>query len=287
MHNAQNKSKNFLPHIPGASFEVGKASTRGQHCEALEKVSKKFLICSVQKPLILVTTSGDNRCRKHCIGSAYIDAIYKSGAIPLAAFPDPDNPQNTDGVLSKADGLLLIGGDDVHPLLYGQDPQPALGVVSKKRDDFEIALVLAALSINLPVLAICRGMQVINVAFGGTLFQDIATAKQGRAILHEQTAPRDTLWHSVSIEPQSRLAQIYAGLFEKNHTLPVNSIHHQAVDKVAEGWKVTAVAPDGIIEAIEKESEGFAVAVQWHPEELPGHRVIFDAFVHAARMRHC
>jgi len=240
----------------------------------------------VQSPLILVTTSEVGYVTKYGVRSHYINSIYKSGGLPVAVFPGPNHGDDFDELMSLAGGVMLTGGDDLHPLIYGQQPRPGIGGVSRRRDDFELALARRAIAWGLPILGICRGMQVLNVACGGTLHQDICALGLKDGILHAQTAPRDTEWHTVSMEPQSRLADIFGHLCGDGRTLQVNSIHHQAVASVAARWKVTAVAPDGIIEGIESEDHDFAVGVQWHPEELPRHSVIFDAFVDAAKSAH-
>ena len=238
-------------------------------------------------PIILLPARPNKPHRKYHAGAAYAWALQRSGAIPLAVFPCTCAPHQLDEILAKADGLLLPGGDDVHPLLYGQQPQPGIAEVSQQQDEFEMTLADRALRRGLPLLGICRGLQLLNVLYGGTLLQDIPRHKSNDCILHQQTAPLSSPWHAVKVEPNSRIATIYSHLLQQDHTLLVNSIHHQAIASLAKGWKITAVAPDGVIECIEQEGEQFVVAVQWHPEELPSHSVIFDAFVEAAKKRRC
>lgn len=215
--------------------------------------------------------------------STYVNAILRAGGLPLLGFPYSSNAESVvESLLAKVDGLLLTGGKDLHPLLFGEQPQKGIGLVFPERDDFEIALARRALELEIPVLGICRGMQVLNVAAGGTLHQDIAN--DASLISHAQTAARSREWHSVSFEPTSKLAEVFRETIG-NRSLNVNSIHHQAVANVAGGWVVSAVAPDGIIEAIECPTREFAIGVQWHPEELERHSVLFSAFLAAAQSR--
>jgi putative glutamine amidotransferase len=179
------------------------------------------------------------------------------------------------------DGLVLTGGEDVDPELYGQPRHERLSTVNRLRDDTEIALVRAAREARKPVLAICRGPQLLNVALGGTLIQDIASCVPG-ALDHDAEGVHDVRnvrAHDVNIEPGSRVARAVG----QTH-IKVNSLHHQSVLDPAPGLRVTARAPDGIIEAVESDNDDWwALAVQWHPEEMndspePWDRGIFRAF---------
>jgi putative glutamine amidotransferase len=174
--------------------------------------------------------------------------------------------------MAAADGLVLTGGEDVDPELYGQQRHERLGPVNRLRDQTEIALVLAAREVRKPVLAICRGPQLLNVALGGTLIQDIPSCVPG-ALLHDSDAR-----HEIVIEADSRIAAAVGGT-----RISVNSLHHQSILEPAPELRVTARAPDGIIEGVESESDDWwAMAVQWHPEEMndfpePWGRGIFRA----------
>jgi putative glutamine amidotransferase len=185
-------------------------------------------------------------------------------------------------LLDRVDALVLTGGADVDPALFGEKPHPKLGHVSRPRDDWEIALVQAARERAMPLLAICRGAQILNVALGGMLFQDLPSQHAG-AIDHDPGVPRNSRTHTVELSAESRLARAI-GLTK----LDVNSVHHQAIARVADDLRVVAVATDGVIEGVEAsaDSSWWCVGVQWHPEDLTQtaeawDRNIFSAFASA------
>lgn len=208
----------------------------------------------------------------------YVDCVLAAGGLPLL-LPNV-TPEAAAGYLARIDGLLLTGGLDVDPIHYGQEPKPHLGQIDPTRDAFELELADGARHAGIPILAICRGVQVLNVAFGGTLLQHIPDEVEG-ALRHEQDAVRyDALAHAVHIERGTRLFEI-AGTEEAR----VNSFHHQAVDRPAGGFVVSARARDGVIEGLEDPRAGFCVGVQWHPERRPFDpltRALFARFVGAA-----
>lgn len=198
---------------------------------------------------------------KYIINSPYIKAISRAGGIPLLL----PAGASMDGVLDFAgliDGLLVPGGQDVSPLLYGENPAPSVGYTLADTDRTEIALVREASKRGIPVFGICRGMQLINVAFGGTLIQDIPSEVPG-AICHRQNmAVRSELTHEASIKENSLLSEILGA-----GSMAVNSFHHQAVKEAAPEFSVTAHSADGIAEGMES-GDRRIFAVQWHPEEL-------------------
>jgi putative glutamine amidotransferase len=189
--------------------------------------------------------------------------------------------------LSGAGGLMLTGGDDVAPTRYGESKHPAVVEVEPERDEFEIALVQEARRRNLPIFAICRGVQVLNVAFGGSLVQDIPSQLSG-ALQHKLTVPPHqsyALAHEVWFEKDSLLGSLLKDRLSDADSCEVNSRHHQAVKQVANGFRVTATAPDGVIEAIEDPGTPFCLGVQWHPENFwrtGEFRSLFEGFVQAA-----
>lgn len=191
--------------------------------------------------------------------------------------------------LNGIGGLLLPGGGDVEPARYGEEPHPSLVDIEPLRDDFEIALVREARSRNLPIFAICRGLQVLNVAFGGTLVQDIPSQVPG-ALEHRLAVPPHeafALAHEVWIDKDTKLARLMSERLGGADTCDVNSRHHQAVKQVAPNLHVSATAPDGVIEAIEDPSAPFCLAVQWHPENFwrtGEFRPLFETFVETAQM---
>jgi putative glutamine amidotransferase len=213
----------------------------------------------------------------------YLEAVKRVGGEPFELDLQQHAPEE---VASLGDGLLLTGGGDVNPVLYGEEPHPTFQPSEPGRDEFEIALVRAAYEARLPIFAICRGMQLLNVAFGGTLVQDIPSMVNG-ASPHSVPEPRYHLAHEVWVVKGSQLAALMAEKLEGD-TCQVNSRHHQAVRNVAAGWEPTAMAPDGVIEAIEAPGDVFRMAVQWHPENFwrtGEFRPLFEGFVNAARRR--
>jgi putative glutamine amidotransferase len=193
-------------------------------------------------------------------------------------------------VLDAIDGLLLTGGEDVAPARSGDAPPPAVVDVDPARDEFEIALVGEARRRNLPIFAICRGIQVLNVACGGTLVQDISSEVPG-ALEHRWTVPPHKpydLAHEVWVDKDTLLARLMRERLSDTDACEANSRHHQAVKTVADGFRVSATAPDGVIEAIEDPSARFCVGVQWHPENFwrtGEFRPLFEGFLEAATKR--
>lgn len=215
----------------------------------------------------------------HSISETYVRAIRVAGGMPILLPPTFDGPTR-DGYIALVDGLLLSGGGDVAPAHFGEDPVPGLRDVDPLRDDFELRLCRAALEADKPVLAICRGAQVLNVASGGGMVQDIATSVPG-ALQHTQRAPGWHASHAVDLDPTSRLASI-AG----SDRIFVNSFHHQSASDVVEPFRAVAKTSDGVIEAIESTRHRFAMGVQWHPEHVADHdpvaMALFERFVEEA-----
>ena len=191
-------------------------------------------------------------------------------------------------VLSAIDGLLLSGGGDVAPDRYGEGPHPSIVDVNLERDAFEIALIEGARARRLPIFAICRGIQVLNVACGGTLIQDIPTEVHG-ALDHGLTVPPHeayTLAHEVWLEGDTLVSRLMNERLSSADACEVNSRHHQAVKTIAPGFVVSATAPDGVVEAIEDPAAGFCLGVQWHPENFwrtGEFRPLFEGFLAACR----
>ena len=227
-----------------------------------------------------MTQIGITSCRKL---EDYRQAVLHVGGSPRILEPSA----GVDEAFSGLDGLLLAGGDDVAPSLYGEAAHGTIVEAEPGRDEFEIALVRRARAHQMPIFAICRGIQVLNVACGGTLVQDIPSQVPG-ALTHVLAVPPNqsfSLAHEIWIEKDSLLSRLMRERLNEADTCEVNSRHHQAVNVVAAGFRVAATAPDGVIEAIEDPAARFCLGVQWHPENFwrtGEFRPLFEGFLEAA-----
>jgi putative glutamine amidotransferase len=215
------------------------------------------------------------------VNAAYLRSVVQAGGVPLV-LSQIVGPEHAARTLEACDALLFSGGEDVDPAHYGARPSRALGSVDRARDAFELALFHAAQDRGLPILGICRGIQVINVAMGGTLWQDLPSEHPG-PVNHDPGGARDARSHVVTLTPGSRVADALG-----TAALTPNSFHHQGIRDLAPGLVATGWAADGLIEAVETEGEdGWLLAVQWHPEEMyqeagAPERGLFAALVAAA-----
>lgn len=232
------------------------------------------------QPLIALIATRQTHLKRaptYEIPQAYLDAILTPGglpnllptSLPIAALPE---------LVNRFDGFVFSGGGDVDPALYGGHLDATVHSIDPERDDFERALIPLVLEADKPLLAICRGAQILNVALGGSLYEDIPSALPA-ALRHDwyPNIPRDYLAHTVEIEPGSRLAEILG-----TRKLRTNSLHHQAIRQPAPGLEVVARAEDDIIEAVELPGKRFAIGVQWHPEclpEEPAMQKLFKGFI--------
>ncbi len=238
------------------------------------------------KPLIGVTARTITRKAAlkerawDAVPRSYMVCMAQEGANPII-LPVSMPAAAAAAYIEPLDGLLLTGGDDIHPRFFGQQPHPSI-LVDDERDAFELEVTRLAWQRNLPILAICRGIQVLNVALGGELHQDVPSQVQG-AVDHEQKGDGDGTWHTVEVEPGSRLAEILG-----TERLEVNSFHHQACRDLPPELVATARTQDGVIEALEDPSRAFCLGVQWHAEvtaqvgDAPS-KALFQAFVAAVR----
>lgn len=235
------------------------------------------------RPLIGITCSlAAKEPASFNVNQDYVNAVHHGGG-EAVILPYTDE-QGIRELIGTLDGIILTGGPDVDPSYYDEEPHSALGRIDPGRDRFELELVKAAIRFGMPVLGICRGMQVLYVAMGGKLIQDIHS-QVGGSIKHKQEAPRPHPSHTVTVERNSKLA----GMVGQGE-VRVNSFHHQAVkEPVMDRFIVSARAPDGIIEAIEFPEGRFVLGVQWHPEAMlttsPAMVEIFAAFVAEAAAR--
>jgi putative glutamine amidotransferase len=239
------------------------------------------------RPLIGVTTAAVTDERGLTYNRAYnmiSRAIDKAGGLPVLIPTGLDEP-TLRAVYERLDAVLLPGGPDIDPAMFGEEPHPTVKI-DPERDAIEVPLVRWAVEDDLPLFGICRGHQVINVALGGDLIQDIPSQVETTVGPHDTPdgQPRSLPAHEVTINPESRLANIIGGT-----AAAVNSLHHQAVRKAAPGMVITAFSPDGLVEATEMPGKRFALSVQWHPEDLyendESMMRLFESFVEAARER--
>lgn len=233
------------------------------------------------KPLIGITTtsiSTSTRTSKYGTNERYARSISSAGGVPVL-IPLNLSGADLDSLVERLDGMLFSGGGDIDPRKYDGRPHPEVKKIDQNRDGVEIHLVQAVIRSSKPFLGICRGLQVINVALGGSLYEHLPDQFPGNVIHDNHDLPRDFLAHSVDIKADSQLSQTLT-----NHQVGVNSLHHQGVRGLAARLYPTAYAPDELVEAFELPGHPFGLAVQWHPEELQGHemmRKLFQAFVHA------
>jgi putative glutamine amidotransferase len=245
------------------------------------------------RPLIAVTTSevrrleavtltpqGEPPQHEMALGLPYLCALEAAGAIPMVC--PPLHAELAESLLKRVDGLCMSGGPDLDPRAYGERRHAETGPLESELDDFELALARAADARGLPILAICRGMQVLNVARGGSLHQHLPDLNSSK-INHRQSEPGSQPTHRVSIHEPSRVARVL-----ECTRAEVNSFHHQGVARLGDGLLITGRAPDGTVEAIEAMDREFVIGVQWHAETLqsrPEQARLFAAFVDSARAR--
>jgi putative glutamine amidotransferase len=237
-----------------------------------------------KKPIIGLTLDLANNCEKYsyaafpwyALRKNYADAIIKAGGVPLLL---PYQSSTINELLAIIDGVVIPGGDeDIHPKFYEPEYAEDVVIANNERDEFEILVLKKSLARNIPILGICRGMQLLNVAFGGSLIHHIPdymkNNNQTIIINHEQPSPKNIVSHSITIESGTKLAKM-----TNNKTqVMVNSTHHQAIDRVGNGLVISAKANDGIIEAIELQNHKFVIGVQWHPEYLNDNDVDLNLF---------
>jgi putative glutamine amidotransferase len=237
----------------------------------------------VSRPRILLTTTSSPRLQglrrtDSLTGLNYSEAIALLGGLPLMVANLA--PPYAEALAAEADGILFTGGADIDPNYFGAQPHPGLGRIDGLRDAFELALYRAAKDRNLPILGVCRGIQLINVAEGGTLHQHLPARPD--LTQHDQQEIDGDPFHTVALEPDSYLARALG-----TGALRTNSYHHQAVDRLGQNLRITGRTSDGIIEAIEGTAGRFVLGVQWHPEmsfaRYREHLAPFEVFMHAVK----
>ncbi len=237
-------------------------------------------MCSqMDAPLIGITTYGRNADRHFTLPSEYVESIRRAGGIPMLL--PPGEPRLQDW-FESIDGLVIAGGCDVDPNIYDGAAHETIQLVDPERDQDEVALIHQSVETGMPMLAVCRGLQVLNIAFGGDLHADIPSAFPD-AIEHRRVVggnKNQPVPHQVTLDPGSRLAQVM-----QTSRFDAPSMHHQAIDELGDGLVAVGHAPDGIIEAVEMPEHPWLLAMQWHPElasaEQPEHQRVFEGLVQA------
>ena len=228
----------------------------------------------------LLKKTDDRHIPHLALNAAYFDAVTAAGGLPLA-LPPCQGPDQSEQLLNAVDGLIFTGGRDILPERLSQAVHPKSDPIHPRRDHFEFELFAQADRASLPILAICLGCQLVNVARGGSIHQHLYDAPRTCEIDHGKAAQRST--HRVSIEPNCQLAAVM-----QTTRIDTNSSHHQSVDRPGRNLRIVAKAPDGIVEAVEDPLRPFLIAVQWHPEDMPdvpAQMALFRALIHAARNR--
>ena len=235
------------------------------------------------KPLIGLTCSripNQDHLPAFAVNEPYARSISTAGGIPIL-IPLDLSESDLGALLDRVDGIVFTGGYDIDPHKYGGQPHPKVMHIDQARDETEIHLVKIMAERGMPILGICRGLQVINVAMGGSLYEDLPQQFSGSIQHDHHDKPRDHLAHPVWVESGNRLAQILS-----QEEVRVNSLHHQGIRKLGNLLRPTAYSADGLVEAVELTGSQFSLAVQWHPEELQAHqaqRLLFQAFVQSCQ----
>lgn len=235
----------------------------------------------MNRPIIGISGSHNVADRQMFVRENYMQSVLRAGGIPVL-LPEIEDEETAKAIIDHLDGLLLAGGGDVLPSRYGEEKLPACGEDDPQRDIFELLIIPMAIARNMPIFGICRGIQVLNVAMGGTLIQDIESQKGIPTKTHQQEPPYGEPVHKVRFEKGSIFEKI-TGVTE----MPTNSMHHQAIKKPSDSLRVDGYAEDSIIEAVSATTTDRIFAVQFHPEYLSDHDVhaqrLFDHFVNLAR----
>ena len=215
----------------------------------------------MKKPLIALMPLWDDKMKSYWMLPGYMELIIKNGGIPvMLSFTDDE--ESVKEIAERFDGFIFTGGDDIAPEYYGQQKLDVCGAACVQRDNLEFALFKEAIKTDKPILGICRGMQFLNVALGGTLYQDLPTQRPSD-INHRQAPPHDALTHNVTVDEDSLLYHIIG-----TKQLMVNTFHHQAVDKLAPCLKACARTEDDLVEAFYAPEKAFLMGIQWHPEMI-------------------
>ena len=233
----------------------------------------------MRKPMIGITAITAYRENFHAQRTSYSEAVWGAGGEPILLPGNPDK-SNCSQIVSMLDGLLVPGGPDIDPILYKEDKKETCGRTCLYEDEYDMELIKEAVKQGKPILAICRGIQIVNVLFGGTLYQDIPS-EYSKEIYHSRMEPDVENYHTVTLEKDSYLAKVLGEWKD----IKVNTSHHQAVKDLAEGFRIVGRAPDGTVEAMENDDASI-MCTQWHPERMQDmemYRKLFEDFVNRCR----
>ncbi len=225
-----------------------------------------------KRPLIGLTAPYNSQMDVNAQRSTYLRSLWSAGA-DIVVFPCAPDTNAAEKLISLVDGFLVPGGPDISPYLYGEQPIPQAPTTRRSEDLFEVALIKEAKRQGKPILGICRGLQILNVAFGGSLYQDIPSQFSGRICHMQGQTIRDEPTHLVIMETDSRLGKIF-----RDREIYVNSFHHQGIKRLAEEFRPVGHSQDGLVEAMENR-DGSILAVQWHPECMPQIEIFRDLFI--------
>lgn len=235
------------------------------------------------KPIIGITTFESEEKGYHRVSSNYINSVFAAGGIPVN-IPIIHNEKDYNNYLDILDGIIFTGGLDVSPLTYGENPLKEINLISSIRDKYEMGLFKKAYERKLPILGICRGLQIGNIVLGGNLYQDINTQVPGSLGHRPKGIPNDEFYHSINIKKNTKLYNIF-----NKEKIFVNSLHHQAIKKLGKDLIISASSEDGIIEAIESTDDRFFIGLQFHPENLTKKHEeflnIFRELIEAAQLK--
>ena len=231
------------------------------------------------RPIIAIFTEIDEKLNVN-IRNTYINAVESTGGLPLIV-PYLKSDESLETLIERCDGFIFTGGGDIDPRYYGEEKKPTCGDIEYNRDELEFRVFDSIFASGKPILAVCRGIQLVNVALGGTLYQDIPT-ELDTGMIHKQKEPEDAPSHEVNVLESTPLYELL-----KSKRVVANSFHHQAIKKLGNGLKIMATADDGIIEGAYIPGERYFRAFQWHPERLVDidahNRLIFEDFINACR----
>jgi len=233
------------------------------------------------KPLIGISPSAEVDQSYYMTTTDNMKAIEQAGGMPVV-MPYATTEQDIAELAGRIDGLYLTGGYDIDPTLFGEEPHPKLGTIIPARDKFEIAMVHKMRELGKPIFGVCRGCQIMNIAVGGDMYQDMYSQIEGNLLQHQQKAPKEHGSHFVFVEENSLLHKLTG-----ENKLTVNSRHHQANRHVPETFQVSGKASDGVIEAVESKEEPFFLGLQWHPENMVAHKDIASEKIYQGFIKAC